>query len=293
MNKLDIVPAYGLPQPYTAFTHAARAVIKSGHLDFLAYAQLNSPGMEVNSELPSWVPDWRLNIVDPLRPGPNDTHFSASGGMPFVDIDDADDRSDLMLKLSGYRVDLIQETGNTALTNAVSSDWEIFVLWNRFLLEITSFCKRSDEKFQETGRDIYFTRSDRETAEAFVPVAGLDNSGGFAQPADERTRDCHQAYNKVLMGSEPWGPEAMDYLSSMKWQEYRKPFLSLDGFVGLGPMHSRELDVIVVLPGAKLPYILREGDDGVFRFVGVAYVHGIMFGEFLKQPRELETFLLC
>ena len=51
------------------------------------------------------------------------------------------------------------------------------------------------------------------------------------------------------------------------------------GFIGAVPMSSKVGDVVVVLPGAKVPFILRKPNDGGYQLVGECYVHGIMQGE--------------
>jgi hypothetical protein len=69
----------------------------------------------------------------------------------------------------------------------------------------------------------------------------------------------------------------------MGWQRYRRPFLSSKGYVGLAPDHVQEGDLIVIFFGGKFPYIIRKTDDGRFIFIGEAYVHGIMYGEFIER----------
>ena len=57
--------------------------------------------------------------------------------------------------------------------------------------------------------------------------------------------------------------------------------------VGLAPSHAQKGDVIVIFLGAKFPYVLRETDHGTYTFVGEAYVHGVMYGEFIKKEVEV------
>ena len=51
------------------------------------------------------------------------------------------------------------------------------------------------------------------------------------------------------------------------------------GFIGAVPTSSRIGDAVFVLPGARVPFILRKRDDGTYRLLGECYVHGIMQGE--------------
>ncbi|KAL1387573.1 heterokaryon incompatibility protein-domain-containing protein [Phyllosticta capitalensis] len=73
------------------------------------------------------------------------------------------------------------------------------------------------------------------------------------------------------------------------------------GRTGLCPWKARQGDVIALLHGAKVPYLLRrvERDDGlgfpvdresagVFELVGECYVEGIMHGEFMEECQREE-----
>ena len=51
------------------------------------------------------------------------------------------------------------------------------------------------------------------------------------------------------------------------------------GYVGAVPTSTKSGDLVFVLPGARVPFILRARSDGNFKLVGEAYVHGIMQGE--------------
>ncbi|KAM0435864.1 hypothetical protein ACHAPT_002755 [Fusarium lateritium] len=66
-------------------------------------------------------------------------------------------------------------------------------------------------------------------------------------------------------------------------------FVASDGRFGLCPWPSKEGDVIVVLHGGNVPYLLRpvkkeDGSSaGTYEFVGECFVEGIMHGEFLES----------
>ncbi|KAJ4304634.1 hypothetical protein N0V90_000160 [Kalmusia sp. IMI 367209] len=63
-------------------------------------------------------------------------------------------------------------------------------------------------------------------------------------------------------------------------------FVTKDGYIGVGPPHTKPKDQIWVFEGGRLPFIMREQDkppdsyeDETLSLVGDAYVHGIMSGE--------------
>ena len=51
------------------------------------------------------------------------------------------------------------------------------------------------------------------------------------------------------------------------------------GFLGLGPTNMVVGDEVWILAGAKMPFVLRSLENGRYKLLGQAYVHGIMHGE--------------
>jgi hypothetical protein len=74
----------------------------------------------------------------------------------------------------------------------------------------------------------------------------------------------------------------------------RKFYVTEKGRMGTVAPGCREGDVVCVLKGARMPYVLRrEGGDGgkrVCGLVGNAYVHGAMNGEI--EVRKPEMFVI-
>ncbi|OCK80879.1 HET-domain-containing protein [Lepidopterella palustris CBS 459.81] len=69
------------------------------------------------------------------------------------------------------------------------------------------------------------------------------------------------------------------------------------GRLVLTPRFAEENDVCCVIPGASVPYILRQSsEDGIYHLVGDCYIYGVMRGEITQQAEEgkykLETILL-
>jgi hypothetical protein len=72
-------------------------------------------------------------------------------------------------------------------------------------------------------------------------------------------------------------------------------FLSRDeNWMGFAPMDSEAEDIIALLEGGRVPYILRPKvgmEEGYYELIGDAYVHGIMDGEAWK-PDLLQEIIL-
>ena len=71
-----------------------------------------------------------------------------------------------------------------------------------------------------------------------------------------------------------------------------KPFITQKGYVGMGPPDSKTGDVVVVLIGSRVPFVLRPSDVGKFFLVGEAYCHGVMDGEILGTGAQAKFFLI-
>ncbi|KAG5961768.1 hypothetical protein E4U58_004112 [Claviceps cyperi] len=57
--------------------------------------------------------------------------------------------------------------------------------------------------------------------------------------------------------------------------------------IGLVPLLAKEGDMIVVMHGCDVPYVLRRTQEqGYYQLVGEAYVHGVMNGEAMEQGVE-------
>lgn len=66
-------------------------------------------------------------------------------------------------------------------------------------------------------------------------------------------------------------------------------FITSKGYVGIGPDDIAEDDTVVILYGARTPFILRKMDKlAHWRLAGDCYVHGIMSGEALEMDKGLD-----
>lgn len=78
-------------------------------------------------------------------------------------------------------------------------------------------------------------------------------------------------------------------------------FVTEDGRYGLCPWMAREGDLIVLLDGGDVPYLLRRRDNAEsnkqsesFEFVGECFVEGIMYGESARNERsDGQVFNIC
>ena len=80
------------------------------------------------------------------------------------------------------------------------------------------------------------------------------------------------------------------FASALADAGYHKFFITKGGYIGLGPPGMDKNDVVCVLLGGHVPFLLRErvgNDDGRKRYtlVGECYVHGFVNGEGLDSEK--------
>ncbi|KAK5658046.1 hypothetical protein OQA88_2602 [Cercophora sp. LCS_1] len=65
----------------------------------------------------------------------------------------------------------------------------------------------------------------------------------------------------------------------------RKAFRTRNGWIGFGPRYMEPGDVVAILVGADVPFVLRPTPEhpAVFTMVGECYVEGLMFGELFGE----------
>ncbi|OCK78373.1 HET-domain-containing protein [Lepidopterella palustris CBS 459.81] len=70
-------------------------------------------------------------------------------------------------------------------------------------------------------------------------------------------------------------------------------FITRSGRLAVGPYDSKEGDLVSVLYGARVPFVLRKADEETHHLVGECYVHGIMQGEAMEEETKETVFTLC
>lgn len=77
----------------------------------------------------------------------------------------------------------------------------------------------------------------------------------------------------------------------------RSFFSTRKGTFGLGPNRTKKGDLIVVLCGARTPFIMRKSQlpgkrGSVYRLIGEAYIQGIMDGEVSEETAHSKSEML-
>lgn len=84
------------------------------------------------------------------------------------------------------------------------------------------------------------------------------------------------------------------YRTCLRRMKNKRPFITKEGYVGMGPTCMEEGDLVVVLGLATLPYIVRrvENKSNEYLLLGECYCDGIMDGEIVAQREEQEFYFV-
>lgn len=264
-------------------------------------------------ELPSWVPDWRV-MRDPSPTSMSiDRPYTACRDKNRTEWIPTDDIRIAALK--GVRVDVVEKVGTTLvpIDNWMESGLKSLDV---FLTEIIVLVQESASKNPEAP---LYDENARMEAVFRIPVGDREgiaiNDNNYRRAtlvSAERYMSAVNViteWNQALAQASENPMMATMAMASIMFQNMGKfdlylglllmtaigwkPFITSQGYVGLGPDDMEVGDVVSIFYGAPVPFVLRPVDDGKFKLMGEAYVHGIMDGEFMKEEREEVSFYLC
>jgi len=89
----------------------------------------------------------------------------------------------------------------------------------------------------------------------------------------------HKAFTNQLKLLAASGSASRFGTTSIRACYQRLFFATRSGLTGVGPREMLPGDVVALLYGGKMPFLLREDGDGRYKLVSDCYVHGIMDGE--------------
>jgi hypothetical protein len=282
-------------------------------------------------KLPSWVPDWKqslkfwtlrdLNIrLETLDIFNACSSRTVDGYSPNARTSDNGAFPSRLVAFRGFPVDRIKRVGDIKWSSRNRQEW-IYRQW-RQMLESEDW---SDDKYFGT-REKYITGQDLFDAFWHTLCGGVAGiyMGQTPQdhvivPAYEYERSLFDTWwrDKILNEEdkaavpEPDKKYSTCHILGFETQVgaaamNRRFFISEHGFIGLAPADAKEGDMVCILLGGKVPYVLRQdpkvwfqdagGQNPCFNFVGDSYVQGIMNGEIirsLESDEDLITFFIA
>jgi hypothetical protein len=278
-NGLDelLEPDYGETKTVTEVYRdiAKFLIIEHGHLGVLSHV-----GKSLEPDWPSWIPDWRQdkasNVLLMMQSA--DT-YNASGDQPLqVGISD----NPYTLSLQGIEADVI-----TAYGDKLASYGFGYVTYK----EEVDFARMAWDLSQPLRTlDL---NMDKNIPSTFIRTlaTGFSTESSFQEDALQWF-----AQHTQLLLDTSWS-RRLKYLMPKRSDPGRfhevfvqacvdkRFFVTKNGLMGVGPDAMKEGDIIGILFGGRVPYVLRPVDDG-FRFLGECYVSGLMNGEAVETWKE-------
>jgi hypothetical protein len=282
------------------FTSVTTALLQQGHVSILSYCR----PLQHAHGLPSWVPDWSqpmsmtLQDVEPdhmtLTP-----RFSASGAVKH--------RRDVIILRSGEVIDGISvpchvydkvhqvgEVPRFPVTGTCIHSFD----WIYVLLDLTYKITNAYVEFQHrlravvrtsfggitSGYDELLERAKDDCLDARCREALhilQQNMHKVEQQVVRFELEKYSANQQVPQliqkeAGKPTGPLFRDY---MRISAKRAPFVTNKGHPGLSSRNVRRGDLVALVHGVEVPFILRSQPNGKYKIVSEAYVDAIMDGE--------------
>lgn len=294
-----LLPNYEAPLA-DVFREATRfAITESG--DLTALYELYHRAEDGNSEWPTWVPRWDRKFdfeEDAAVFGSRD--FKANNdiwlNLLLLEVDDPN-----ILPVEGFVVDSITDLSPV-----------IRILSRKKTSAEEEFMKLIEPAYAMTSRvngHRTTDQSNRAIACTLVASVGIHR----VRMDENECATLYEAYRQYIETSNipPWIPELSNASSELEIRasEYRQAmfgacdcrrlFSTASGFFGLGPQTMKPGDILAILYGSLLPFVLRPSRDSrgaTHELVGSCYVHGIMDGEAVQahrsQGKEDEIFYL-
>ncbi|KAK8931610.1 hypothetical protein H634G_04144 [Metarhizium anisopliae BRIP 53293] len=323
-----VVPDYQKPH-HEAFHELALEFLKHTN-DLCILSAVDHTSETLKSDLPSWVPRWDY-VASTDQFGLHDVPYNASRGMKQTKLSFV---SSTGLRVRGFTLDRIHFRSKAlpkALPTALYTLWEGFSvqnqnslasLWKVVPLPLQNLLVLFAERIPDKKKDflvnlwIYLANTrhksaydDGERLFAFIKTLrrGAHDEGRWALTADEAAfclRLCRKSAsfgceNMAELEQVAQGSDGRDFrLHTSAWCTGRTFILTSNGYYGLAPEAAEEGDVCCIIPGLRVPVILRGmNKEQHYRLVGEAFIFGLMEGQGIANRENWglkeEDVILC
>ncbi|KAF1996938.1 hypothetical protein P154DRAFT_607356 [Amniculicola lignicola CBS 123094] len=297
-NEASFEPDYDSPLEAIVLKFARVFVRQGRGMQLLYRAGLN----QQSDKFASWIPDWTVR-----RPG--SLHDSSEGGVMFTacgpqqaKIKCVPDTDELLV--DGYLVDVIESISTTS---------NVEQEWGDYFREIDTMVDNAV---------LSLVRDSREDLKWKVPIAGvlypkvavsggLDLQSSYAalrNYLNSKQKGETKETNDYLANGPPlvsMYSTALEHIATSALQEQSASYMAAlgdtlhgwkfvitkRGYVGVVPNIASVGDVVVILKGGRVPFVLHASETrfGALRLVGECYIHSIMNGEGLLLPGVAES----
>ncbi|SPO07340.1 uncharacterized protein DNG_10034 [Cephalotrichum gorgonifer] len=313
-DKPGLIPTYELEDSHAAaatYVDAAIQILEdSDDLLLLSCVEGETFQNRATGRLPSWVPDWTFEGPIGLRVTGYERYFASGDSKQRPSID----RRALTLSLRGIRLDRVTMVGETkrdilngkpfpewldifesldTLYDRVRAEHKLDVFWRTLIGNTAGYPPKLVPRSRSLGPSF---------AKWFHEVRWVRGQGHPQDEWDSRA----DRFSDLL--DQEWDPRirdaanVSDFASPFASSQHLRLFRTSEGYLGLGTECLHVGDSVWIVPGSRVPLILRtSGDDepreSRYRLVGGAYLHNFMEGEALSPsvtgvtPRGVEMLM--
>ncbi|KAK3170323.1 hypothetical protein OEA41_009710 [Lepraria neglecta] len=235
--------------------------------------------------LPSWVPNyrvWQRHTILGSSIRVAHLNFNAAGRTKVSASWASDGR---VLAVDGYTYDTIENVSVNSLDRQIE-DKEVILEWlqvaepliRRGIIGIEAFWRTL---IGDQGSHIFPAPEQYGTHfESYLFHAKARNQGYPKTPKIRKSGDVPNAAHPLVYQA------ALGYVAPN-----RKFLTTTKGLIGLGPHSMQPGDLICIMSGGRVPYVLRK-EGGHCRLIGESYVHGLMEGQAIQKGITFRSFLI-
>jgi hypothetical protein len=81
------------------------------------------------------------------------------------------------------------------------------------------------------------------------------------------------------------------WIKMARLNKHRRFYITKKGYYGLAHNEARQGDLVCILLGGNVPFVLRKEKESYFTLIGESYTHGLMNGEAMKDLEEGRVFI--
>lgn len=251
------------------------SLLQNSVFDILSFCEAHKE----SSELPSWVPDFaQISYRVPLQ-----QRAMKRGSMPITTVlqprfSASGDNQDTHVSFEyrqGFPMSLLIHAKFVDEVKRVGTTWEpqAFGLW---LQELREFSHQSSPPSEP-----HHLRNVWRTAVADQEIRQGNQKPRLSEHGLAKVHNLLRSLDLSAANARTFAHLGLEgYLYQLQDIAYgRRPFYTSKGHLGIGPCQMMPGDLVYVLVGTDVPYILRPNNHGKLRLIGEAYTHGIMDGE--------------
>jgi hypothetical protein len=299
LKRRGVFPNYEKSKE-VVFTSVTAALLQQGHVSILSLCRL----FQHAHGLPSWVPDWSQPMPGTLQDVEPDhmtltPRFKASGVLKR--------RVDVTILRSGEVIDgilvpcqvydKVHQVGEIPRFPGTETCISSFD-WLYVLLDLTYKITNAYVEFRHRLRAVVRTSFEGITSgydkllerakDDCLDARCLEALHILQQGMHQIERQVVRSELKQYSASQQvprWIQKEAGELKGLLFNDYmrisakRAPFVTNKGHPGLSSRHVKRGDLVALVHGAEVPFILRSQSNGKYKIVSEAYVDGIMDGE--------------